>query len=405
MSNEVRRIAVLSVYASPFARLGEGGNGGLNVYVREVCRALGEWGVATDVFTRVPEHNPECVEPFGPLTRLVQVPAGPTSADRYQLLDFVSAITQRIRTILSDRGNYDLLYSHDWLSGVVAGHLEEELNLPWAHTAHTWALLKNQYLAPGAKPEPGQRAFLESKIARGVDLLVVSTEEERDILEEAYEVERSRIKIIRPGVDLAVFNPRSRSEAKRSLGRDGEKLFVLAGRLERLKGVDLALEALAEVASDHPEATLVVIGADGGEVGEAERLRAMAAELGIAHQVTFCAPLPQPQLAQYYAAAEACLLPSYTESFGLVGLEAQACGTPLIVSASAGVASIVRDGKSAFVVAKADPSAYAQAMVRFLEVPGLADRMGAEGASLALDFSWQRTAQSFLRQMVRLGSP
>lgn len=399
MSNGVGRIAVLSVHASPLARLGEGANGGLNVYVREVCRALGEIGVATDVFTRVPAGERVHVEPLAPLSRVVHIPAGERDSGRERLLESVPAFATGVRAFAAAGEGYDLLYSHYWLSGLAAAILRDHLGLPWVHTAHTWAVVKNQRLAPGAQPEPLRRVVQEGAIARAADLLVVSTEGERRVLEATYGISPGRAAVIMPGVDLDTFHPRPREEVRRSLGREGQRLFVIVGRLEPLKGVDLALRALAAIVSDHPEARLLVIGADGGQQGEADRLRAMAIDLGIAGQVEFCGPVPQPQLAQYYAAADACLLPSYTESFGLVGLEAQACGIPVIASNAAGMASVVRDGGTAFLVASGDSCAYARAMARLLDDPPLVERMGEQAARLAGDFTWRRTVIELLERL------
>lgn len=404
MYNGVRRIAVLSVHASPLARLGEGANGGLTVYVREVCRALGEVGVATDVFTRAPAGERVCVEPLGPLSRVVQIPAGERESDREQLLAIVPDFASGVQAFTAG-GGYDLVYSHYWLSGVAAAILRDRLGLPWVHTAHTWAVVKNQGLAPGAQSEPARRVAVEGDIARAADLLVVSTEAERRVLEGTYGIDPERAAVILPGVDLDRFRPRPRDEVRRSLGREGQRLFVIVGRLERLKGVDLALRALAAVVPEHPEARLLVAGGDGGQRGEAERLRTIAIDLGIAGQVEFCGPVPQAQLAQYYAAADACLLPSYTESFGLVGLEAQACGIPVIASKAAGMASVVRDGETAFLVASGDARAYARAMALLLDDPGLVERMGEQAAQLAAGFTWRHTAINLLEQLRKLTAP
>jgi D-inositol-3-phosphate glycosyltransferase len=395
VGREVRRIGVLSVHASPLAALGAGSNGGLNVYVREVCRAFGSLGVATDVFTRVPAGEPVRVEPLGDLGRVIDIPAGGRDLDRYQQLsvipEFASAVRGRVRA-----ADYDLLYSHYWLSGVAASILSAELCLPWAHTAHTWAVVKNLRLAPGATPEPERRGRIECEIARAADLLVVSTADERRILADTYGVEDDRVAVIMPGVDLDTFHLRRKQAARRALGRTDQRLFAVVGRLERLKGVDLAIRAVAELAEDHPEARLLVIGGDGGEPGEADRLRGLVAELGLERQVEFCGPLPQSRLSLVYAASDACLLPSYTESFGLVGLEAEACGTPVIASQAAGLAAVVRDGETGFLVASGDAHAFAGAMRALLGDRHLAERMGTLAAEQAAGFSWRHVAENLL---------
>ena len=396
------RIAVVTLHTSPAAAPGRGASGGLNVYVKEVCRCLGEEGVETDVFTRV-EAGTSCEpEVLGPRSRLIPIAAGEGKLDRHRLRSVVPQFTAAVGRFAAERRKpYDLLYSHYWLSGLAARHLQRDLGVAWAHTAHTWAALKNARLAPGADPEPPWRIELERVVASSADLLVVSTEEEREALGRLYEVPARRTAVVVPGVDLTLFRPRPRAAARAELGRSEQRLFVFAGRLERLKGLDLALRALADVASGgcHPAARLVVIGDDGGLAGERERLQAVAADLGLGGRVEFLGPLPQRELARYYAAADACLLPSYTESFGLAALEAQACGTPVVTSRAAGIASVIDDGRTGFLVEGQD---YASAMRRLLEDPALVERMGTEAARLASGFSWEHTTQRLLTSFAPL---
>lgn len=396
------RIAVLTLHTSPAAAPGRGASGGLNVYVKEVCRCLGELGVETDVFTRV-EAGAACEpEALAPRSRLIPIAAGEGELDRHRLRSVVPQFTAAVgRFAAGLRRRYDLLYSHYWLSGLAARDVQRDLRVPWAHTAHTWAALKNARLAPGAEPEPPWRIELERVVAGSADLLVVSTDEEREALRQLYDVPPGRVAVVVPGVDLGLFRPRPRAEARAELGRSDERLFVFAGRLERLKGLDLALEALAEVASGgrHPGARLVVIGDDGGLAGERERLQGVAGELGVAGRVEFLGSLPQRDLATYYAAADACLLPSYTESFGLAALEAQASGTPVVTSRAAGIASVIEDGRTGFLVEGQD---YATAMRRLLEDPALVERMGAEAARLAAGFSWEHTTERLLSSFAPL---
>ncbi|MBO0705771.1 MAG: glycosyltransferase [Candidatus Dormibacteraeota bacterium] len=396
------RIAVVTLHTSPAAAPGRGASGGLNVYVKEICRCLGELGVETDVFTRV-EAGTSCEpEVLAPCSRLIPIPAGEGVLDRHRLRSVVPQFTATVGRFAAERRKpYDLLYSHYWLSGLAARHLQRDLDVAWTHTAHTWAALKNARLAPGAEPEPPWRIELERVVANSADLLVVSTEEEREALRRLYDVPARRTAVVVPGVDLTLFRPRPRAAARAELGRSDQRLFVFAGRLERLKGLDLALRALADVATGgrHPAARLLVIGDDGGQAGERERLQTVAAELGLWGRVEFLGRLPQCELARYYAAADACLLPSYTESFGLAALEAQACGTPVVTSRAAGIASVIDDGRTGFLVEEQD---YASAMRRLLEDPALVERMGTEAARLASEFSWEHTTQRLLASLAPL---
>ena len=395
------RVAVISLHTSPTATLGQSANGGLNVYVREVCAALSRQGIATDVFTRRLSDEGPAFESLAPLSRVVYLPAGGGDVGKYELADQVPTFTDALEDFVERCGiSYDLIYSHYWVSGLAACRLRGRLRLPWVHTAHTLAVVKNRKLAPGDQPEPELRLLREGEIARCADLLVVSTAGEGDELRRAYGVRPDRLSTISPGVDLLAFQPRARQLARSQLGYPDQRLFVFVGRLERLKGVDLILRALAllSVGGAHPELRLLVLGEDSGAGGVSEkaRLQALAWELGIGHLVHFLGSVPQHRLASYYAAAEAVLMPSYNESFGLAGLEAQACGTGVIASGEAGLASVVRDGVSGFLVERPDPELYADRMRRVLEEPGLTERLGRSGRRLAERFSWQRTADELL---------
>jgi len=400
---------MITLHTSPTATLGQNANGGLNVYVRELCALLSQRGVATDVFTRCP--GPDCrdVEELAPLSRVVYLPAGSPGLDKYRLLEHVSCFTDAVEGFIDGSGlRYDLIYSHYWLSGLSACALRHRLCLPWAHTAHTLAVVKNRHLAPGAEPEPEVRVDLEGEIARCADLLVVSTAAEGEDLRRAYHVRQDRLAVVAPGVDLDVFLAQPKPLARRAVGHPDARLFVFVGRLEPLKGVDVILRALALLTAGgcHPEVRLLVLGEDSGSGsgGEQARLRRLAAELGLADRVEFLGSVPQRELASYYAAADACLMPSYSESFGLVGLEAQACGTAVIASNVAGLASVVRDGVTGFLVDGHDPADYADRMRRVLETPNLSEELGRRGSRLARAFSWERTVDRLLERFSDLAS-
>ncbi len=388
------RVAVLSMHTSPTGALGEGANGGLNVYVRESCAAFSRRGIASDVFTRVPASHPPSVERLGPLTRVINIPAGPAALDKYELVGQVQAFADGIREMAAaERATYDIIHSHYWLSGAAACTLRGQWGTPWAHTAHTLALVKNRKLAPGDQPEPPIREMIEAEIARSADLLVVSTEAEGEDLRRAYGAGAGRIAVVAPGVDLEAFQPVPRFTARRWIGLEGRRPVLFAGRLERLKGTEVALRAFAEVAPNHPDAVLVVLGGDSRNQGESERarLQAIAAELGVSDRVSFRGSVAQPELRVYYSAAEALLMPSYSESFGLVGLEAQACGCPVIAAGVAGLASVVRDEVTGYVIPSHDPKEWARRLSAILEGPELSEQMGRRARLLAQRFSWSRT--------------
>lgn len=392
-SQRPARLAVIAMHTSPTAPLGRSANGGLNVYVREVCRLLGERGVATDIFSRRRGAEPD-IEHLGPLSRVIYLDAGGPELDKYQLVDQVEEFADRIEDIaLSDGAGYDLLYSHYWLSGAAACTLRGRLGVPWVHTAHTWGFIKNARLARGDQPEPVLRLLLEAEISRAADLLVVSTPAEQGAVARTHGVRLDRVTVITPGVDLATFGRRPRTEALSSIGCLGSRVVLFVGRLERLKGAEIAIKAFAQASAGHPDAVLIVAGDDSSSGGESERsrLQAVAAELGVSSGVRFEGSVAQSRLAAYYAAAEACLMPSYTESFGLVGLEAQACGCPLIASSAAGLAAVVRDGVTGYLVEGDDPALYAERLSLLLAGPEQASQMGRRAALLAQRFSWDRT--------------
>jgi D-inositol-3-phosphate glycosyltransferase len=384
------------MHTSPTASLGQNANGGMNVYIREICAAFSACGIATDVFTRrVGADDPE-VEQMAPLSRLVYLPAGHDHADKYQLIHHVGEFADGLLAYVEEhRLDYDLVYSHYWLSGAVAELLTERLGLPWVHSAHTLALVKNRQLAPGATPEPIERIKVERRIAAGADQLIASTEDEGEDLALMYGADRDRITVVAPGIDRSTFHPMDAEEASRKIGYEGQRLLLFVGRLERLKGVETILRALALAADRrYQEVRLLVLGGDSRDAqqSEKERLRAVAAHLGIGSKVDFLGSVAHHELPYFYAAAEACLMPSYSESFGLVGLEAQACGCPVVASNVSGLASVVREGVTGYLVDGHDPAEWAERIIRLLDDPENARQMGRRGVLLAQRYPWGLTA-------------
>lgn len=390
------RIAVVSMHTSPTASLGHSANGGMNVYIREICSAFSRCGIATDVFTRrVGADDPE-VESMAPLSRVVYLPAGHDHSDKYELEHHVDEFAQlALSYIERNRIEYQLIYSHYWLSGMVAGILNERLGLPWMHTAHTLALVKNRQLAPGATPEPATRVRAEKEIATHADLLIASTQHEGDDLAALYGADRDRIAVVAPGIDLSTFFPMPKEDARRKIGFPGQRLLLFVGRLERLKGVETILRALPmAIDRRHHDVKLLVLGEDSrdAEQSEKDRLRSLAVELGVAGSVEFLGSVAHHELPYFYAAAEACLMPSYSESFGLVGLEAQACGCAVIASNVAGLASVVREGVTGYLVDGHGTADWADRIQRLLNDPEAADQMGRRGVLLAQRFPWGLSA-------------
>lgn len=384
------------MHTSPTASLGKNANGGLNLYVREVATAFSERGIATDIFTRRQSRDDPEVERLAPLSRVIYMQAG-NGLDKYSLYDQVPHFATRILDFAAAEDiSYDLLFSHYWLSGEVACLLRPELSAAWAHVAHTLGLVKNRSLATGARPEPGLRIRVEGEIAQQADLLIASTQDESEDLTAAYGAPAERVVVVPPGVDLAAFQPIDRRHARRKIGYGDERLLLFVGRLERLKGVEVAIRALALLRDrKHDDVRLLILGEDSrnGEESEKRRLKAIASDLGVRDRVDFIGSVAHDDLPSYYGAADVCVMPSYSESFGLVGLEAQACGCPVVAADVSGLRSVVRDEVSGYLIDGHDPAAYAERIGRLLADPELAQQMGRRGRLLAQRFSWSRTAE------------
>jgi D-inositol-3-phosphate glycosyltransferase len=384
------------VHTSPTASLGRSENGGLNVYVRQVCAAFSERGIATDVFTRRGPSDP-AIEYLAPNSCVIYLPAG-RDLDKYALHDQVPAFAHQVMDFAEFEGaSYDFVFSHYWLSGEVARLLRPQLAVGWAHIAHTLGLVKNRTLAAGARPEPALRIQVETEIAQEADLLVASTADESVELVRSYGADPARVAVVPPGVDLTLFQPTDRDDARMQIGYGPGRIVLFVGRLERLKGVDVAIRALALLRDrQHDDVRLLILGEDShdGSDSEKERLKAFASRVGVHDRVDFLGSVAHHELPFFYSAADVCVMPSYSESFGLVALEAQACGRPVVGADVAGLRSVVRDEVSGYLLDGHDPAAYAERIGRLLDNPDLAQQMGRRGRLLAQRFSWTRTADS-----------
>lgn len=384
---EVTRVALISVHTSPFARPGTGDGGGLNVYVRETARRLAARGIHVDIFTRWEDPAlPATVE----LTDGVHVhhieagPRRPLPKDEVanQLCAFVLGL-QRHPTA----GTHDVMHAHYWLSGWVGRRVAERWGTPMVQTFHTLGLLKNATLAPGDVPEPALRLVAEQRVAAEAARLLVLTCGEARLLHRSYGISGQSLTVVPAGVDLDLFHP---AAEPRIAGDDPQLLFV--GRLQPLKGPDVAVRTLAEVRRRHPTAHLRIIGGTSGEgqgaTGPAE-LRALARELGVADAVTIEPAVEQRELVARYHAADVVLVPSRSETFGLVALEAQACGVPVVAAGVAGLEAVVGDG--GILVPGHDPVAHAAAVRHYLDDPAAAAAASQAGARTGRRSSWERT--------------
>ena len=394
-SGPVRRVAVFSMHTSPLAQPGAGDGGGMNVYVRALASALARAGVECDVYTRAEDaHQPAVVE-VEPGFRVVHVTAGPRAPlPRFELPDLVDDFVDEAGRLLDEAPPVEVLHANYWLSGAVAHRLKHARDVPMVATFHTLARVKAD---AGVDDDPDQRARTEHEVIACADLMLASTDAERDQLATHYGAVPERIEIVPPGVDHSVFFPADATVAKQRLGFDGRRVLLFAGRIQPLKGVGMAVRCLAEL--DDPDATLLVVGGPSGPDGndELERVQALARDLGIASSVRFVPPQPHTRLADFYRAADVCIVPSRAESFGLVALEAAACGTPVVAASVGGLRSLIDDGTTGFLVDGRDPAAYAAPVATLLDDPKLAAEMGACASARSRRYSWSTTAARLRR--------
>lgn len=398
------RVAVLSVHTSPQDQPGTGDSGGMNVEIREVAERLAAQGVRVDVFTRCRGRQVAEVEEVGPGQRLIQVKAGPCApVDKEDLPGLLPAFLGGVLDRTRREGDaYDVVHSHYWLSGWVGRSAKEIWGVPLVASFHTLGRVKNAALAAGEGPEPRRRLAGEEGVVAHADRILAPTPAEVANLVGLYGADPERIRIVPGGVDHSVFFPRDRRAARARAGLRGRPVLFV-GRLQTHKGPDLAMRALARALELEPEATrdveLVVVGGPSGGAGHrasVERLRQLAESLGIAARVRFLPPQPQQRLADLYSGAEVVLVPSRSESFGLVALEAQASGTPVVAADAGGLRYVVLDGTTGFVVPGHDPVEYARPLATLLSQPRRARAMGRAAAGHALRFSWEGTAARVL---------
>ncbi len=383
----MQKLAILSLHTSPLAQPGTGDGGGMNVYVRELVGALAQAGVECRAYTRRwADDLPERVS-VEPGFEVVHVPAGPTHQTKEELPDHVREFSEWVRDDISEWGA-DAVHANYWLSGVAGLQLKQMLQLPLITTFHTLARVK----AESGDPEPESRARAEAEVMACADVVLANCVPEADQLEEFYFTPRERIEIVPPGVDHAFFSPGSQAGARNAIGAGPNPMLLFVGRIQPLKGLDVAVGALA--ASEHTDAELWVIGGASGAKGEEElsRINALIDDLGVRSRVKFVPPQPHHLLSTYYRAADISLVPSRSESFGLVALEASACGTPVIASAVGGLLTLVDSGVTGFLMEERDPDRWAAHVDLLLDDPLLARRMSISAAARARTYTWSTSA-------------
>ncbi|MGD2039853.1 MAG: glycosyltransferase [Anaerolineae bacterium] len=405
----IRRVAMLSVHTCPLATLGGKETGGMNVYVRDLSRQLGAQGIAVDCFTRSQNPNiPRVSHKLGPNCRVIHVPAGPEAPyDKEQFVEHVPQFVQGVKEFARREGvRYDVIHSHYWLSGVAARELRRAWGTPIIQMFHTLAHMKNIVAAGPQEWESERRVEGEAHVMSIADRLVAATPLERAQMVWLYGADADKIAVVPCGVDLGLFRRIPQAEAKRELGlSDSRRIILYVGRIEPLKGIDTLLRAVALIAPDYPtwcdDLSLVIIGgAPGAGVeqtnAELARLDRLRADLGIEELVTFSGAKDQDTLVYYYAAADMVVMPSHYESFGMVALEAMACGTPVVASKVGGLAFSVQDGETGFLVPERDAQALAEKIRLLLCEDGLRERLGQQAVRWARRYGWPTVAEQIV---------
>ncbi len=388
----VRRVAMISLHTSPLLQPGSGDSGGMNVYVRELVSALSSQGVDCVTFTRADRDGlaPEVL--VEPNHRVVHIEAGPHHLPKEALPDISDRFCAGVMEWFRTNGPPDVIHGNYWLSGVVGHHLKHQLDVPFVSTFHTLARVK----AEGGDPEPEWRDRAEAEIIQCSDGICVSCVEEEEQFRRLYGDPKGRLEIVAPGVEHAFFAPGDRGGARRAIGEAADgPLLVFVGRIQPLKGPDVAIRALAELHDlGHVDARLLIVGGASGREGDVETERAhdLVDELDLHDHVGFIAPQPHHLLASVYRAADAVSVPSRSESFGLVALEAAACGTPVVASAVGGLLSLVDDGQTGRLIPGRNPRDYAEAIDAILTDDDLRRTLSDAAVARARRYPWRAAA-------------
>jgi D-inositol-3-phosphate glycosyltransferase len=396
------RIATLMVHTSPLDQPGAGDAGGMNIYVVESAERMAAMGVSVDIFTR--RHSPELpdIVELSAGVRVRHLNIGANSATKEDLPALIPNISETFSAVLENE-KYDVLHSHYWISGKVAMPVAKKFGIPLAHTMHTMARVKNMNLAEGERPEPMIRVQGETQVVAAANALIANTDAEAASLVSLYEACPDNVSVVSPGVDLYTFTAgNGRKAAREAVGLPQDAhILAFVGRIQPHKGPEVLIRAVAEMLNHSPHLrskliTVIMGGASGGGLGEVERLKDLVSWLNISDVVRFENPVPRAQLPQWYRAADLVCVPSYSESFGLVALEAQACGTPVVATAVGGLRTAVADGISGVLVDGHDPRAWSSVLARLIQEPQRRVLLSMGAIEHASHFGWDATARGTL---------
>ena len=390
------------VHTSPLDQPGIGDAGGMNIYVLESAQRMAAMGVEVDIFTRRTESDQQDIVEISKGVRVRYFDCGHGHLTKEQLPVHIMGLSREFLKLIKQE-NYDAIHSHYWISGKVAMPAAAELGIPLVHTMHTMARVKNLNLAEGETPEPMVRVQGETQIAAAAQALIANTDSEAASLVSLYEACPDIVHVVTPGVDLYTFTPgQGRKAARDVIGTPQDALVVtFVGRIQPHKGPEVLIRATSELVKHSPllRGKLIVNivgGASGANTEEVERLQELSTWLGIDDVVRFAPPVPRTELPQWYRAADLVCVPSYSESFGLVALEAQACGTPVIATAVGGLRTAVADGISGVLVDGHDPKAWSSVLARLLQEPQRRVLLAVGAVEHASHFGWDATARGTL---------
>ena len=387
-------MALVTFHACPLAAPGQGKSGGMNVYVQQLARSLGNLGVTVDIFTRQHPDSASLIEEISPGVRVIHLPGGDANVTMEDLFSYLPGFLEAVREFRAENDlSYDAVHSHYWLSGWVGRALARDMSVPHIATFHTLTLIKMQSRA--GETEPIHRQRVERELMVDADQLVAFSPHERDAMARLYDADPDHIELVPCGVDLARFQPLNQEESRERLGLNGDKVLLFVGRIESLKGLDLLVHTAAQMETRQGMRVLVV-GGDDGKEGEAARVRQLVQDLEMDEIFDFVGRVDQEDMPLYYSAADVCVVPSFYESFGLAALESMACGTPVVASRVGGLSTVILHGRTGYLKSWRCPEAFANSLEMIISSKRLQNSMGIAARKRAEDLGWDQVAERML---------
>ena len=386
----MERAAFITLHACPLAAPGQGKSGGMNVYVRQLAAALGDLGMQIDIFTREHADVANRIETIGPNVRVIHIKAGEPEAHLGGPYAYLPEFLNQLNAFREEEGlKYDVVHSHYWLSSWIGRELSQEMGVPHVVTFHTLGLIKMQSRA--GEVEQAERPVVEAEVMATADRIIAFSPHERDAMARLYGADAGKVSLVPCGVDLSVFRPLDRDSVRARLGLNGDKILLYVGRIEPLKGLDLLVETAAQMDSQDG-VRVMVVGADVNGDRELDRVKQLARERDLEDKIDFVGQVDHKELPLYYNAADVCVVPSYYESFGLVALEAMACGTPVVATRVGGLSTIIQHGRTGYLKSWRCPEAFANSVEMIISSNGLQQSLGEAARKRAEGMGWDNVA-------------